>query len=255
MEESALPGPWVFPPTGRTYNLLEPIDLSITLEGSHHNPVAWYLDSPKVEPVQMGDWIGSVARGASVNFNNLAFNPHAHTTHTESLGHIVEEELPMSECFRPTWCEALVVSAHPELLDDDRRIGFHQIPWDSFSIGINALVLRTLPNEEGKRERKYSNTNPPYIDPAICTELAKRGICHLLVDLPSVDKEVDGGALLAHKAFWQWPQTPRRNAFITEFIYVPNAVPDGLFLLHLQVMNLRNDAAPSRPILYPQFIL
>lgn len=255
MEASALHGPWVFPPTGRTYNLLEPIDLSIPLEGSEHNPVAWYLGAPKVEPVQMGDWIGSVARGASVNFNNLVFNPHAHTTHTESLGHIVEEELPMSECFKPSWCEALVVSVRPEEGDSDRMVAFHQIPWDFLSDGIQALVLRTLPNDEDKRERKYSNTNPPYLDPSICAELARKGICHLLVDLPSVDKEVDAGALLAHKAFWQWPHAPRRNAFITEFIYVPNAVSDGLYLLHLEVMNIRNDAAPSRPMLFPRMIL
>jgi arylformamidase len=254
MEESILSGPWMFPPSGRTYNLFDPKDLSIPLEGSEHNPVAWYLDAPKVEPVQMGEWIGSVSLGASVNFNNLAFNPHAHATHTESLGHIVAEELPISLCFRPSWCEALLVSARPEQVGGDQFIAFHQIPWASFSEGIDALVLRTLPNDEGKRTRHYSNTNPPYVDPSICTELANRGVRHLLVDLPSVDKEVDSGALRAHKAFWQWPQAPRRDAFITEFIYVPNALPDGLYLLHMQVMNIRNDAAPSRPVLYPRMI-
>jgi hypothetical protein len=32
--------------------------------------------------------------------------------------------------------------------------------------------------------------------------LHESGIQHLLIDLPSVDKEKDEGKLLAHKAFW-----------------------------------------------------
>jgi kynurenine formamidase len=32
--------------------------------------------------------------------------------------------------------------------------------------------------------------------------LHESGIKHLLIDLPSVDKEKDEGKLLAHKAFW-----------------------------------------------------
>ena len=161
MEESAIPGPWMFPPSGRTYNLFEPTDLSIPLEGSEHNPVAWYLDAPKVEPVQMGEWVGSVSRGASVNFNNLAFNPHAHTTHTESLGHIVAEELPISLWFRPYWCEALVVSARPEPGGGDQCIACNQIPWASFPEGIDSLVLRTLPHAKGTRTLEYPNPKPP----------------------------------------------------------------------------------------------
>jgi arylformamidase len=31
------------------------------------------------------------------------------------------------------------------------------------------------------------------------------GVRHLLVDLPSVDREEDGGVLAAHHAFWDFP--------------------------------------------------
>lgn len=74
---------------------------------------------------------------------------------------------------------------------------------------------------------------------------------HLLIDLPSVDKEHDGGKLTAHKTFWNYPKAPRKEATITEMIFVPNAVKDGLYLLNLQVAPFENDASPSRPVIYP----
>ena len=76
------------------------------------------------------------------------------------------------------------------------------------------------------------------------------GIKHLLVDLPSVDKEKDDGELLAHHAFWDVHGTPRLDATITEMIYVPHEVADGSYILNLQIPSFDNDAAPSKPILY-----
>ncbi len=43
---------------------------------------------------------------------------------------------------------------------------------------------------------------------------------HLLIDLPSVDKENDQGKLLAHKAFWDYNGEQRMDATITEFVYI-----------------------------------
>ena len=76
------------------------------------------------------------------------------------------------------------------------------------------------------------------------------GVKHLLIDLPSVDKEKDDGALLAHKAFWNIPKAPRLDATITEFIYVPDTIEDGTYLLNLMIAPFHNDATPSKPILY-----
>jgi kynurenine formamidase len=118
--------------------------------------------------------------------------------------------------------------------------------------GVEALILRTLPNNPQKQTRNYSGTNPPYLSAALTKALAQAGISQLLVDLPSVDREEDDGQLSAHKTFWGLDQGEiRRNNTITELIYVPASVPDELYLLNLQVMNLANDAAPSRPIVYP----
>jgi hypothetical protein len=78
----------------------------------------------------------------------------------------------------------------------------------------------------------------------------------LLIDLPSVDKEKDGGKLAAHKAFWNVKdvnhlnEDARLNCTITEMVFVPNEVSDGIYVLNLQIASFENDASPSKPILY-----
>ena len=79
--------------------------------------------------------------------------------------------------------------------------------------------------------------------------IVERGIRHLMVDMPSVDREEDSGALVAHHCFWQWPHEPRINCTITEMIYVPNEVTDGIYLVIFNVAPFDGDAAPSRPML------
>jgi hypothetical protein len=37
---------------------------------------------------------------------------------------------------------------------------------------------------------------------------------------------------------------------ITEFIFVPNSIQDGVFVLELQMSAFKNDACPSRPVIY-----
>jgi hypothetical protein len=86
--------------------------------------------------------------------------------------------------------------------------------------------------------------------------IREKGIQHLLIDLPSVDKEHDEGKLLAHKAFWnvkdvnQVNKDARFNCTITEMIYVNEEIQDGSYLLNLQFASFENDASPSKPVLY-----
>ena len=43
----------------------------------------------------------------------------------------------------------------------------------------------------------------------------------------------------------------KRRRSLTEMIYVPDGIPDGLYWLHLELAPLVSDATPSRPVLYP----
>jgi len=239
-------------------DLSQPIDISIPLVNTESNPIAWYLEKPDISPVEMGDWIGKVSEGnSSTNFNNITFNPHAHGTHTECLGHITKAFYSVNDSLKEFFFLGQLVTIEPELqTNGDFVITLEQVKNAWIEQGQKAIVFRTLPNPEGKKSAKYSHTNPPYLSWEVCVFLRAKGVDHLLVDLPSVDKEKDEGKLLAHKAFWnvtnvsQLNDDARLNATITEMIYVANDIEDGFYFLNLQIASFVNDASPSKPVLY-----
>ncbi|QLG44661.1 cyclase family protein [Costertonia aggregata] len=231
-------------------DLSKPLDISIPLHGNATNVNAWYLGHPKIEPHKNDNFIGSVTQGASTNFNDIWFNPHAHGTHTECVGHITKDFYSVNQSLNQFYYLAEVVTVAPEKNKDDLVISRQLLQNTLKDKKSKALVVRTLPNTVAKKSRQYSNTNPPYLTKEAAEYLKEIGVEHLLVDLPSIDKEKDDGALLAHKAFWDFEGEIRENATITEFVYVDNDIPDGTYLLNLQVAPFENDASPSRPVLY-----
>jgi arylformamidase len=224
-------------------------DLSMPIRDGEDNPNAYYIIPPKIEPFCVGSFVGSVAQGGACNCEDIYFNAHGNGTHTEGIGHITEERIPIFNALKETLILARVVSISPSQLNDDFWISTNQLQKIDLE-DVDALVIRTLPNSNDKKHKKYSGANPVYLDPEFTKALAQNGIEHLLLDLPSVDKEEDDGALLSHKAFWQYPESPRMNATITELIFVPDSVKDGLYLLNIQIASFDSDASPSRPILF-----
>jgi arylformamidase len=232
-------------------NLSKPIDISLTLSASKDNVNAWYLDSPQIEPVIDGNWIASVEKGASVNFNTIQFNPHAHGTHTESIGHITKEFHSVNDSLKTFFFIAELISISPEIQANiDHVITKNQVKNAIKGKNIEALIIRTLPNTSKKETAQYSNSNPPFLSEEAAIFIREIGVKHLLIDLPSVDKENDQGKLLAHKAFWDYHGEQRMDATITEFVYIKNNVKDGTYLLNLQIASFENDASPSKPVLY-----
>jgi len=249
-------------------DLSKPIDISIPLTNTDENPIAWYIEKPIIEPVVFGDWIGKVSEGkSSTNFNNIFFNPHGHGTHTECLGHITNDFYSINQSLKQFFFFAKLITVEPEKIGDDFVITKQGISTSlnvtsgnsastSLSVKNEALIIRTLPNQKEKKSRKYSNTNPPYLSEDAAVFIRESEIQHLLIDLPSVDKEHDEGKLLAHKAFWNVKDThnlnsdARFNATITEMIYVSDEIEDGNYILNLQIASFENDASPSKPILY-----
>jgi hypothetical protein len=87
--------------------------------------------------------------------------------------------------------------------------------------------------------------------------LVGRGVLHLVVDVPSIDRAHDEGRLTAHRLFFGLPRgevrlaaATRASATITELAFIPDSIADGAYLLELQVPALTGDAVPSRPLLY-----
>ena len=81
-------------------DLSQPIDISIPMLAAEHSVRAWYVDPLKIEAVRIGDWIGAIKEGGSVNFNNINFNPHGHGTHTECYGHISKELVSVNQSLK-----------------------------------------------------------------------------------------------------------------------------------------------------------
>ena len=212
---------------GNTYtiDLNAPIDISLPLQNGKNNPSAWYLKPPSIAPVTDGNWIGKVSQGSSVNFNNVWFNPHAHGTHTECVGHITQEFYSINNALKTFVFLGKLITIKPTPQGDDMVITKHHIEQHLKLNEVEALVIRTQPNTTHKKTKNYNNTNWPYLTQEAAAFIRECGVKHLLIDLPSVDKEKDEGKLLAHHAFWNHPKNTRLNATITELIYVPKDIP------------------------------
>lgn len=239
---------------GKEYKIdfFKPIDISIPLSTDPNCASAWYVEPMRLEPVVMGDWVGDVNKGGSVNFRNISFNPHGNGTHTECVGHISKEFYTLNKNLKRFMFVAELVTILPESLENgDFVITRKQLELLLKDIGKpEAIVIRTLGNGPIKLTTNYSNTNPPYIVKEAIDFLNEIGVQHLLIDMPSIDKESDGGKLEAHHTFWNYPNDVQLHKTITEFIYVPNEINDGTYLLNLQIAPFENDASPSKPILY-----
>ncbi|MDX9749454.1 MAG: cyclase family protein [Flavobacteriales bacterium] len=235
-------------------DLARPISLAHPLHDGPGQLRAWWVDPVRMEPVQADGKTYAVRAGAPVNFRNIVFNPHGHGTHTESVGHITPEVHPVGGLLKRYFFIAQVVSVRPgERRRSDGRtdaiISLEQLRQTVSDHPPEALVVRTLPHAH-RGDHDWSGTNPPYLESTACAWLRSIGVKHLLVDLPSVDREEDDGALAAHHAFWDHPHTVDLDRTITELVHVPAEVRDGDHLLELQLPHFMNDAAPSRPVLY-----
>ena len=241
-------------------DLTRPIDLSLTSKVKNSFK-AWYVDEIQVKVIKNGDFIGSVNHGGSVNFKELLINPHGNMTHTESVGHISNEEVFVNNILTKYHFSAQLITITPQeaksemksgIEDGDYFIGIEQIK-DKISPNIQSLILRTQSSYSQLNEKNYNNTNWPYLSQETATYIRGCGVVHLLIDQPSVDKEFDGGKLLAHKAFWNYPNELDKKRTITELIGIPDEINDGIYLLNLSMANIENDASPSRPTIYKLF--
>jgi kynurenine formamidase len=235
-----------------TTDLARPIDISIPINQGAGNPNCYWAEEVKFNTIRSTDFVGSVKEGGSVNYQSVTLTPHGNGTHTECYGHVTKADVTINQQLKAYIFLSQLISVEPVKTGSaDLVIQKEDVAKLLSDLPIKALILRTLPNNASKLTRQYSGTNPPYVSMELMQLLVEKGIQHLLVDLPSLDKEVDGGKLSAHRSFWGLPENIRENATITELIFVDNLINDGLYLLNLQIPSLNMDAAPSKPVIYP----
>ena len=233
-------------------DLSRPIDISIPVG----QVKCFHATDYKAQPYVAGDFIGSVKNGAPVNFYDITMNPHGNGTHTEGLGHITKKQESINSVLKEFHFISQLISVKLK----KTKSGDHIITKSAIKSACKkalppAIIIRTLPNSKTKLTQDYSDTNPPYLHKSAMQYLVDHEVKHLLIDLPSVDREVDQGKLASHHIFWnvenkRAKDNSRKDCTITELIYIPNKIKDGLYLLNIQIPSLELDAAPSKPVLY-----
>ncbi|MCS6873524.1 MAG: cyclase family protein [Pyrinomonadaceae bacterium] len=260
-------------PDFNLFDLSAPISIAIPLLFDGKQPNAYGVERASIASCRAGRIIGDTRLGGSCNFSQIKLIPHCNGTHTECVGHITYERIAVYECLKDVFITALLISVTSERADrtsedypiknkSDELItrkallqALQKIKYEKKE-APKALIVRTLPNDESKLERTYLNEIPPFFSLQAMEFIASE-FDHLLVDLPSIDRLFDEGRLTNHRIFWNVPQGSFRLASetkihktVTEMIYVPNEVEDGVFLLNLQITAFDSEATPSRPLIF-----
>ncbi len=248
------------------------MDLSIPLRFGRGGISAFGIAPAQAQVVENDNFIGDTQRGGSCNVQQYTLIPHCQGTHTECIGHVVNQRVSIADILDDAWIPSTLLSVTPE---DGQDCVDHYIPvidphdkvisLASLNAGLqefddqrfhSALIIRTLPNPTLKKTTHYSTAS--YFSNDAMADLDRRQIQHLLVDFPSVDRMDDQGLLSNHRLFWGLDRAghdlggkqPSRRT-ITELIYVPNRVKDGYYMLNLQIPAFISDVAPSRPLVFP----
>lgn len=249
-----------------------PIDISIPLIFNGNQPNFFGTPPADSKAYRDNGFIGDTRQGGSCNVKQYKLIPHCHGTHTECVGHIVNQEISIQNIFDDVFIPATFITVNPEKgsatresyipekLNEDLMITEKEIK-SALGNGnkdfLKALIIRTEPNDISKMSRNYNQRPAPFFSLEAMQYIVNSGITHLLVDIPSVDRANDEGKMSCHHIYWEVEMGTKNineknfsKKTITEMIYIPDLVSDGNYLLNIQIPSFVTDAAPSRPLLF-----
>jgi len=251
------------------------LDISIPLDFNGKQPNTYNVENASAKACVVGDFIGDTRRGGSCNFEEYRLIAHCNGTHTECLGHITDERISINETLKDVFIPSTLITVQPESANltndmyspaknkEDLLITRKSLEVKLSDINsdfLEGLIIRTLPNDDSKKTRKYVDNPPPFFSLDAMEYIKQLNVKHLLVDIPSVDRTFDEGQLSVHHIFWDIEQgshkaeTENHSEYslntITEMIYTPDSINDGNYILNLQIASFKSDASPSRPIIF-----
>jgi kynurenine formamidase len=258
-------------------SVAEAKSLAIVLDFEGLQPNHFGTEKASNEVLKLGGFTGDTRVGGSCNVDSLEMIPHCNGTHTETVGHIVNEDIWVGHAALDVLSLAFLVTVEPVLAKDTADTYRPKLEPENWvitremleeaiaKVGMiqevkpTALIVRTLPNSNDKCARAYSTeSQPPFFTVEACQLINETGVRHLLVDFPSVDRMNDDGLLTNHHIFWNVEERTHelsagtwQEKTITEMIFVADEINNGIYGLNLQVPAFGSDAAPSRPVVFP----
>jgi hypothetical protein len=256
-----------------TAGLSKAVNISIPVIFDGPQPNTYDVEKASAAAYEAGEFIGDTRRGGSCNFDKVTMIPHCNGTHTEGVGHISLERIPINSILNDAFIPSVLITVEPvSAIDSNDRYTPDKSETDmiitKYSLeaalqGINkdflkALIIRTLPNDDSKKSRRYMENPPAFFSMDAMEYIVSLGAEHLLTDLPSLDRTFDEGKLTSHHIYWGVPfeshDVDKHNhslKTITEMVYAPPKVNDGLYITNIQIPDFTSDAAPSRVLIFP----
>ena len=225
---------------------------------------AFFVDQgARREALSGGDFSGRMRTGASCNVDRFEIIPHCHGTHTEGIGHVLEDQPSVLDTADLSPALAQLVTPALQPLPDTGE-HYHQ-PCEAEQNFISRHGLQSLLGEHPGENLDAvlirtgwprSGQSYPLLTSEACEWLACSSLKQLLIDTPSLDAETDK-SLGNHHRWWGLHAATAGFAeaaqcrSITEFLDIDEGVPDGYYLLHTAVAALASDASLSQPVIYP----
>lgn len=264
-------------------DLTEGLSLSIPMDFNGPQPNHFGAPRAASSTLKLGDFVGDTTKGGSCNVDSLSMIPHCNGTHTETVGHILNEDIFVGHTSPNTLLSATLItvehemaktvkqvhgeSYRPALNEEDWVISRAQLEFAFKEIArheraltdnvTKALILHTTYGQQPLSAQYGKDFEPAFLTVEAMQLIAAKGYDHLLLDLPSVDRMYDEGLLTNHHIFWGVEEgshslgaDTHQSKTITEMIYVRDEIEDGIYLLNLQTPDLQTDAAPSHPVIF-----
>ena len=233
--------------------------LAIPYEYNGSQPNFYNTPTGSATPFQQNNFVGEVKNNKGCNVMVINQNIHCTGTHTECASHILNQDIYIHDVLSPTFIQTKLISITPEKwtetdesyhcpVDNNDQVITKKKLIEKLHYPVDGLVLRTLPNHQGKLNRKYDSLNTAFLTTEAILYLDELNIKHLVIDLPSIDRTDDNGELGNHHHYFE--RVPPFEKTITELAYIPDSVDDGSYFMLIEIPAMRLDASPSRPFLF-----
>ena len=193
-----------------------PVGREIYFKGETRSPNAFHLSPITGKTVEFeGQFIGDVRRGGSCNVDTLQYVPHG-ITHLETSAHILSpdaspptvKDIPLENLSGIVYLMDLSHSGTQK--GESIRPDAVREKLEKITLPVSMLALKTraslLPQDYDFSGKDFLSLAPGAAKVIHDYRSPNRIDC-LILDLPSIDPESDGGKLLAHRNFFGLPLT------------------------------------------------